>query len=115
MKINGKDIYMTRGDAQWITVVHYNENNEQIKFITGQDTIYFTVKTSAQTVQKSLQKVVTNFDSSGEAVIEILPEETKDLRFGQYVYDVQWTKSDGTILTIVRPAKFIIEYEVTYE
>jgi UDP:flavonoid glycosyltransferase YjiC (YdhE family) len=70
-------------------VVHYNENNEQIKFITGQDTIYFTVKTSAQTVQKSLQKVVTNFDSSGEAVIEILPEETKDLRFGQYVYDVQ--------------------------
>jgi hypothetical protein len=48
-------------------------------------------------------------------VVEIDPEDTKDLRFGQYVYDVQWTQSNGTIITLVKPSKFIIEHEVTYE
>jgi hypothetical protein len=115
MRIEGQDIYVTRGDSQFITIIHYDEDNNQLNFISGQDIIYFTVKTSAQTVQKTIQKTITNFTLDGEAVVEINPEDTKDLRFGQYVYDVQWTQSDGTIITIVKPSKFIVEYEVTYE
>jgi hypothetical protein len=89
MRINGKDIYVTRGDSQVITIIHYDENHNPVKFISGEDTVYFTVKTSAQTVQKAFQKTIINFTLEGEAVVQIDPEDTKDLRFGQYVYDVQ--------------------------
>jgi hypothetical protein len=89
MRINGKDIYVTRGDSQIITIIHYDENHNPVKFISGEDTVYFTVKTSAQTVQKAFQKTIINFTLEGEAVVQIDPEDTKDLRFGQYVYDVQ--------------------------
>lgn len=115
MRINGKDIYVTRGDSQVITIIHYDEDHNPVEFISGQDTVYFTVKTSAQTVQKAFQKTIINFTLEGEAVVQIDPEDTKDLRFGQYVYDVQWTQSNGTIITLVKPSKFIIEHEVTYE
>jgi hypothetical protein len=89
MRINGKDIYVTRGDSQVITIIHYDEDHNPVEFISGQDTVYFTVKTSAQTVQKAFQKTIINFTLEGEAVVQIDPEDTKDLRFGQYVYDVQ--------------------------
>jgi hypothetical protein len=112
MRINGTDIYMTRGDTEVITV-SIEENGTKIPFVTG-DKVYFTVKTSTQTINKIFQVLVENFTPEGEAVIEILPSFTKNLKYAQYVYDVQMVRGSN-VTTIVTASKFVVQDEVTYE
>lgn len=112
MKVIGTNIYMTRGDSETITVSLRQEGAE-IPLVEG-DTIYFTVKTNSQTEDKVIQKVVTTFDD-GKAIISILPEDTKYLPFTTFVYDVQLTRADGSVITIIKPSEFVVEEEVTYE
>lgn len=112
MIVTGTKISMTRGDSETITV-SIRKDGEDIPLVAG-DTVYFTVKNDANTEDKVLQKVVTEFDD-GKAIIEILPGDTKHLPFTEFVYDVQLTKTDGGITTIIKPSKFIVGEEVTYE
>lgn len=114
MKINDTDIYITRGDSETFRVILYDEE-EEIKrnFIEGEDTVYFTVKTSTQTLHKIFQKIKTEFED-GEAIIHIEPEDTKNLRYDTYYYDVQMVKN-GSVTTIITPSQFIVGHEVTYE
>jgi len=45
-----------------------------------------------------------------------VPADTKDLPAPlECVYDLQLSKADGSVITIIRPSKFTIEGEVTYE
>lgn len=114
MTVQGRNISMIRGDSESITVSCCDASGNQIPFSAG-DTIYFTIKTSTGTDQKLMQKTVTQFTEDGRAVIAILPEDTKNLGFRAYVYDVQWTKADGTVTTIIPPSSFTVGSEVTYE
>lgn len=113
MIVQGTNLSMIRGDSESITVSLTDEQGSSTPLIDG-DTIYFTVKTTVHTTSKILQKVVTLFED-GVAYIEITPEDTKSLIFRDYVYDVQLTRADGTIMTIIPPSKFTIKGEVTYE
>jgi hypothetical protein len=114
MRINGRDIYITRGDSETFNVILYDEiADEQRNFVEGEDTVYFTVKASTQTANKIFQKIITTFED-GEAVIHIEPVDTRDLKYHEYVYDVQMVKN-GSVTTIIRPAKFVVDEEVTYE
>lgn len=115
MIINGQDIYMTRGDTESITLSIFDEEGNLIPFSNANgDIVYFTVKASTQTGTVSFQKTITIFTPEGEAIVEIVPNDTKDLRYGDYVYDVQINKN-GNVTTVVKPAKFVIQEEVTYE
>ena len=40
-------------------------------------------------------------------------EDTNDLTPGEYAYDVQLTAKDGTVATIIPPARFVLEGDVT--
>jgi hypothetical protein len=113
VRIAGNDIFMIRGDTETILVSCKNSEGEPVPFVPG-DTIYFTVKRSTRDEKKVLQKVVTEFQD-GKAVIEIEHEDTKDLEFQTYVYDVQHTSAGGKVTTIIPPSKFVIEGEVTHE
>lgn len=106
MTVNGTKLAMVRGDSESITV------QCTPSFSTG-DTIYFTVR---QTVEDPivLQKIVTEFDNDGKAVIIISPSDTESLDFDDYVYDIQLTKADGTVTTLIEPDRFRIKEEVTY-
>ena len=44
--------------------------------------------------------------------LTLLPEDTKDLSFGKYVYDIQLTKADGTVDTFITKATIKITEEV---
>lgn len=44
--------------------------------------------------------------------LHIDPEDTKDLPFGKYVYDLQITFADGSVKTFVKPSPFIVTEEV---
>lgn len=99
------NISMTRGDSESITVRCSESFNEG-------DTVTFTMR-EAVDEPIVLQKVITDFPD-GEAVIPFYPEDTEGLEFGDYVYDIQMTRADGTVTTLLVPAKFTLKDEVTY-
>ena len=113
MKVTGTNVSMTRGDSESITVTMKNTEGELVPFEDG-DLLYFTIKENINTESKILQKAITIF-RDGSALIGILPEDTKSLRCKEYVYDIQLNRIDGTVSTIIKPSKFVIEGEVTYE
>ena len=113
MKANGTDLAMIRGDSESITL-SLKDGKAVIPFVTG-DTVYFTVKRSPIVDEIALQKIVTEFNEDGNCIIEIAPNDTKDLEFGSYVYDIQLNRLDGTVTTIVPCSKFAILQEVTYD
>lgn len=59
-----------------------------------------------------LQKTVTSFQE-GAAFVLLNQEDTNDLTPGEYAYDVQLTAKDGMVATIIPPARFVLEGDVT--
>ena len=59
-----------------------------------------------------LQKTVTSFQE-GAAFVLLNHEDTNDLTPGEYAYDVQLTAKDGMVATIIPPARFVLEGDVT--
>lgn len=106
-------IHMIRGDSETI-IVTCSDNGDVVPFAEG-DTIYFTVKEDVDCTAKKLQKIITEFEENGRAIIPINPIDTKDLKFMDYVYDIQFNRADGRVSTIVYPSTFEICGEVTYE
>ena len=113
MKIQGTNISMTRGDSEMIKVTVKDTLGNIIPLVTG-DTIYLTVRESMLSPTRIIEKIVTEFDD-GQAFIIINPEDTNNLRFTSYVYDIQLTKENGSVKTIITPSNFTITGEVTYD
>ena len=113
MTITGTNISMVRGDSESLTVRLFDDNGDQVNIVSG-DTVYFTVREALGDTATILQKVITGF-LSGEAVIQINPSDTDALFFKTYVYDIQWTRADGQVKTIVPASNFTILAEVTYD
>lgn len=110
---DGKNMEMTRGDTEIITVSCL-ANGIDMPLQIG-DIVYFTVKETINSSSNAFQVKVTEFTTEGKAEIKIKPENTKNLKFRTYVYDVQITKADGTVTTIITPHEFKIGAEVTNE
>lgn len=113
MKVNGSNLTMIRGDSESI-VLSLKRDDVIIPFNQG-DTVYFTVKRRYSTEDITLQKIITEFNEDGNCIIEIEPEDTKELEFRSYVYDIQLTDSNGRVTTIIPCSKFVIAEEVTYD
>lgn len=90
-----------------------DQDSEQFDFENG-DTVYFTVRDALGDSQTTIQKVITGF-LDGKAVIILDPSDTSNLFFKTYVYDIQWTRADGQVKTIVPASDFTILAEVTYD
>ena len=99
---------MTRGDSESIVI-----SCPERPFQEG-DEVVFTVKVNEFTPEITLQKRVTQFDD-GKAVIEIFPQDTNGMNYGRYKYDIQLTTAEGAVITIIKPATFCIEKEVTWD
>ena len=119
VKIRNKNIVlsMVRGDTEGLLVKVIQKDSDgkitNVPLVSG-DTVYFTVKKTSRDTEFLFQVVETNFDN-GEALISIYPNDTKNLDFGTYVYDIQVTFSSGAVKTVVPKSDFIITDEVTYE
>ena len=46
--------------------------------------------------------------------IDIAPNDTKNLSFGKYMYDLQIKYNNGLTLTVIKPSVFEIMEEVTW-
>ena len=121
IEIGGKDsmeiiqntMEMIRGDTETIRISKTDINDLIVPFDVG-DVVYFTVKKSIHDAEKILQKIVSIFDNGG-AVIRINHDDTKDIECGTYLYDVQLNDKNGGVTTIVKPSRFYIKGEITYE
>lgn len=113
MRVIGTNISMIRGDSESILVSMADSGGEERDFVLG-DTIYFTVKENISTDKKVVQKIITEF-TEGKALIELLPSDTDELRVKEYVYDIQLTRADGSVTTIIVPSKFSVLGDVTRE
>lgn len=107
LKVIHNRIYLTRGDTAYIEVDLTDENGNAIE-LEDDDQLIFTVKYSTSKKNALLTKTVN------EGLVTLSPDDTSDLDFGCYVYDIQLTRSNGDVFTIVEPTLFKITEEVTY-
>ena len=105
-KINNKTISITRGDTGIFTLTIKNGDND---YDYSNDTVKFTVKESTTAAEPLIQKTVVY----GQNIV-IEPSDTANLKYGDYVYDVQLTTSGGIVDTVIVPSKFVVLPEVTF-
>ena len=131
MKIKESNIYLTRGDNANLTLdIQFDEQFEIKK-------IFFTIKKSAESSVPVLQKkwiregvsqevnledgIIKPDPESDIFVVEFENEDTRDIKFGLYRYDIQVNyvdsddESDERVLTVVKPSIFAIEEEITLQ
>lgn len=106
---NAGVIRLTRGDTARLTVSVVNDINGQPYEIASTDILYLTVRKKVKDPNYCFQKKLI-----GSNLFHIEPEDTEELDFGNYVYDVQLTRENGDIYTVIEPTRFEVMTEVTY-
>lgn len=107
-------IRLTRGDTMNVTIELY-DGDLPYEPQTG-DSCRFAVKRNRMNIPG------TEYDDSTPVILktipmdtmklELEPNDTKSLGFGEYVYDIELTKADGTVDTFITASRFILTPEV---
>lgn len=105
--ISGTTITMTRGDTLVALVTITQANGYPYTPVEG-DKVRFAMKTN-YTDRKPLLVIDIPINTM-ELVIK--PEDTADLNFGKYVYDIQLTRANGIVDTFITKATIRITEEV---
>ena len=104
--INGEAISLTRGDS---LILHVNVTQNDEPYVPQEgDVIRFALKKNSNDEEVLILKDV-DLDSM-QIVIE--PEDTKNLAYGTYRYDIELTTVGGFVDTFIGPANFKITEEV---
>ena len=104
-RINGNEIYLTRGDTAQFSVSITDDKNEEYQ-LQENDKLIFTVRKKPKNTEILIQK-------RGADII-IAPSDTSGLPFGEYSYDVELTYDGGIVDTIIPPSPFVIGEENTW-
>lgn len=105
-RISGNNITLTRGDTLQLKVEMFNGGTEYTP--QAGDVVRFALKKDYGDANPILNITIPN----ATQVLTIEPTDTKTLEFGQYVYDIEITKADGTVDTFIYEAAFTIAPEV---
>lgn len=105
--IKDTTITMTRGDTMVARISITDSEGYQYIPVEG-DKIRFAMKSNFTDPKPLLVKDIP-IDTM-ELVLK--PEDTAELNFGKYVYDIQLTKADGTVDTFITKASLRITEEV---
>lgn len=101
-------IHLTRGDTARLNIEIVNEATDDLYEVLSGDTLKLTVKRAITDSVPKIQKIIT-----GSSMFHITPEDTKDLSFGKYVYDVELTFENGDVYTVIPPTTFELLKEVS--
>ena len=104
--IEGNTIRLTRGDTAYLEFPLKTEVGEYV--MVSNDTLTLSVKKNTKDTEYIFQKVIT-----GTNTFHIEPNDTTDLSFGKYTYDVQINTADGDVFTVIPPSTFEVLNEVT--
>ena len=113
-KVNGTNITLTRGDTFSATLTLYQGDQEYVP--QEGDSIRFAVKhptmTAGQQDYSDVEPVILKQIDTQTMTLILDPEDTSDLGFGNYVYDIEITFSDGSGDTFITASKFVLTPEV---
>ena len=101
-KVIGSNIYHTRGDTARLNVDITDEDGEEVTDYTAM----FSVKKKLKDEEYLFQQEVMG------GVIVITHDMTKNLPFGDYVYDIEVHTAEGEVQTI-GPAEYHLTADVT--
>lgn len=106
VKSNGV-INMSRGDtiSLDVNIVDADGNDYELK---EDEELYFSVK--AKSTDKNYAIPPKKLDGK---TLHLASEDTYDLDFGNYLYDIQLRKADGRCNTIIKPTQLVIEEVIT--
>lgn len=102
------EIKLTRGDTESFSLSITDANGLEYEMQEG-DKLVFTVKKSVYEEKPIIQKDVV------DKTFTIEHEDTKNLAYGTYCYDIQLTFANGSVSTIIKPTKFIVDEEVNFD
>ena len=103
----GTTITLTRGDTFMADITINKQDNTPYIPVEG-DSVRFAMKCSYEDAEPILTKDIPN--DSLKLILE--PKDTKELAFGQYIYDIQLTKASGEVDTFITKAKLKLTEEV---
>lgn len=94
------DLEFTRGDTQYIKFQLKDGNGENLR-LTNSENLYFTVKENQNSKKILIQKIfpLEIKYSDGYYVFEITSEDTSDLAYNTYQYDIE-LKSGNYVKTL---------------
>lgn len=106
LRVNGTTIYLTRGDTARIQIDLIEADGTAYEPQEG-DSVRF-----AATVEWGDPPCIEIPISTDSLLLEIAPNDTKPLEFGEYWYDIELTRANGDIDTFIDRAKLVIREEV---
>lgn len=106
-KVRKNTIFLTRGDT---FKAHLTINYPDGSVYTPKegDSIRFALKENIEDEECLILRDIP-IDTM---LLVLYPEDTKELEFGTYVYDIQLTKANGDVDTFITASKFKITAEV---
>lgn len=113
VSVNGTAIRMTRGDTA-VVQVSMTKDGEAYTPEVG-DAVRFAMRPAGLNSKGTAYKYEVCLEKAipiSTMVLTIEPEDTKDLNFGEYVYDIQITFADGTVDTFITTASLVLTPEV---
>lgn len=112
--VTGTTITMTRGDTLRVQVSIERDDEPYVP--ESGDAVAFYLKHNSMDSKKTAytdpEPLITKPVPIQTMVLTLDPEDTKELAFGKYVYDLQITFANGTVDTFINNAPFIIVPEV---
>ena len=112
-KVEGTKITMTRGDTLKVQL-SLKQGEDDYTPVEG-DALRFAVKSRLNSKRtefvedEPLIEVAIPMDT---LLLQLDPEDTKDLKFGNYYYDIEFTSASGDVDTVVPMSPFILDPEV---
>ena len=100
-------ITLTRGDTFKTVIVIKNQDGVVYQLQDG-DVVRFAMKKKYKDEKPLLVKILDNED----LLLELTPEDTKNLNYGDYVYDIEITLSNGEVYTFIDKATLRLTEEV---
>lgn len=101
-------IHLTRGDTARFKIPITNLVNNGEYAMAADDILHFTVKKSSKDDTFLFQRT-----SIGSNAVHIRPEDTANLQFGKYKYDVELDTASGDVYTVIVPSLFEILEDIT--
>ena len=112
--VDGTTIRMTRGDTVAIEVGMTRSGSAYTP--QADDSLRFALKhakfTAARTDYEDAQPLITKTIPTDTMLLRIEPEDTAELGFGEYAYDIEITFANGDVDTFIAEARLVIAPEV---
>lgn len=113
-QVKGNTIILTRGDTLLLKV-DILKDGETYTPEDG-DVVRFALKHKTMTADKGeytdAEPIFTKTIPNDSLILQINPNDTKELSFADYVYDIQITFADGAVDTFITASTFRLTQEV---